>query len=73
MNCEALYQAGCCDQLNFGGLMCLEVLARRISAVVMSMANPGRPQWEAARHFAGLGSLDDVARCPRSQTNEGRG
>ena len=31
---DTLYYAGCIDQLNMGGLLCLEVIARRVESIV---------------------------------------
>eukprot|EP00959_Pyramimonas_sp_CCMP1952_P039934 834952-Pyramimonas_sp.AAC.1 len=50
---EALYQGGVYDQLNMGGLMMVEVLTRRVAAVVDAYSDPTKPSWTNARFFEG--------------------
>ena len=57
---DILHYAGTVDQLNLGGLVCLEILARRIQLMTDALQVPMRPNWEAAKYFAGLPSADDV-------------
>ncbi|CAK0893720.1 unnamed protein product, partial [Prorocentrum cordatum] len=59
--CEALYMAGCYDQVNLGGLMALEVFCKRLEGIVAAHANPQRVQWEVAKYYAGVQSAEDVA------------
>ncbi|CAK0856481.1 unnamed protein product, partial [Prorocentrum cordatum] len=58
---EALYQGGVYDQLNMGGLMMVEVLTRRVAAVVGAYADPSKPSWTNARFFEGVSSVEDVS------------
>ena len=58
---EALYQGGTYDQLNMGGLMMVEVLTRRVAAVVDAYADPSKPSWTNARYFEGVSSVEDVS------------
>ncbi|CAK0901919.1 unnamed protein product [Prorocentrum cordatum] len=58
---EALYQGGVYDQLNMGGLMMVEVLSRRVAAVVDAYADPSKPSWTNARFFEGVSSVEDVS------------
>ncbi|CAK0868534.1 unnamed protein product, partial [Prorocentrum cordatum] len=58
---EALYQGGVYDQLNMGGLMMVEVLTRRVAAVVDAYADPSKPSWTNARFFEGVSSVEDVS------------
>ena len=57
---DVLYMAGVVDQLNMGGLCALEVVCRRIAAIVEAHAVPGRPSWEHARYYAGAASSEEV-------------
>ncbi|CAK0901058.1 unnamed protein product, partial [Prorocentrum cordatum] len=58
---EALYQGGVYDQLNMGGLMMVEVLTRRVAAVVDAYSDPTKPSWTNARFFEGVSSVEDVS------------
>ena len=57
---EAMFFAGCYDQLSLGAVAALEVLARRVAGGVAAHRNPSRPQWGQARYFTGTPSIDDV-------------
>ena len=57
---DVLYMVGTVDQLNVGGLHCVESLCRRIAAIVEAYAVPGRPSWEHARYYAGVGTAEEV-------------
>ena len=58
---EALYHAGTYDQLNIGGLVCLEVLARRAQSIIDAYSvNPTKPNWSGARFFTGSSSAVDA-------------
>ncbi|CAK0795767.1 unnamed protein product, partial [Prorocentrum cordatum] len=58
---EALYQGGVYDQLNMGGLMMVEVLTRRVAAVVDAYSDPTKPSWTNTRFFEGVSSVEDVS------------
>lgn len=57
---DALFYAGTFDQVNIPALMSLEVICRRIQAIVDAYGNPSRPSWENAKIFAGQGTPDDI-------------
>ena len=57
---DSLVLAGTVDQLNMGGLHCLETLCRRIAAIVEAYATPGKPSWEHARFYSGVASAEEV-------------
>ena len=57
---DVLFLAGCVDQVNLGGLHAVELVARRIAAIVEAYATPGRPNWEHARHYSGVGASEEV-------------
>ena len=59
---ECFYVAGTFDQVNLGGLVLLEVLARRLQAIIDAHSGPPgiKPSWEAARLFAGQEAPDDA-------------
>ena len=40
--------------------MSLEVVCRRLQAIVDAYTNPARPSWENAKLFAGLGTPEDI-------------
>ena len=48
---HALYQGLAYDQLDVGGLGCLEVICRRIAVLVEARSQPSRPNWTAARYL----------------------
>ena len=48
---NALYQGGVYDQLNVGGVGCLEVICRRVAVLVEAHSQPSRPNWKAARQY----------------------
>ncbi len=65
---DSLYQAGTVDQLNLGGLLCIETLCRRIAAIVEAYTTPGKPNWDHARFYSGVASSEEVvAPALRSQ------
>ena len=57
---EVLYAAGVVDQVNVGGLVCLERVCRRIAVIVEAYAVPSRPSWDHARFYAGTASAEEV-------------
>ena len=57
---DALFYAGTFDQLNIPALISMEVLCRRIQAIVDAYSHPNRPSWENAKIFAGQGSPEDI-------------
>ena len=60
---DIMYYAACVDQVNLGGLMCLEVAARRLQQITEAYREGSdRPNWESARHLGGRrNGLDLVA------------
>jgi hypothetical protein len=59
---EVLWVAGTYDQLNVGGLMSLEVVARRILAIVDAHSKGlESPNWDNAKYYSGLSGLADIA------------
>ena len=57
---DVLYYAGTYDQVNIPGFMCLEVVCRRLQAIVDAYANAGKPSWENAKLFTGQGAPEDI-------------
>lgn len=57
---DSLYFAGTFDQVNIPALMAMEVICRRIQAIVDAYSNPSRPSWENAKIFAGQGGPEDI-------------
>lgn len=57
---DALYYGGSHDQLNLPALVSMEVLCRRIQAIVDAYSHPSKPSWENARLFSGQGSPEDI-------------
>lgn len=57
---EVLYLAGTYDQVNIPGLMSLEVVCRRVQAIVDAYMNPSKPSWENAKLFTGQASPEDI-------------
>ncbi|CAK9032346.1 Protein disulfide isomerase-like 2-1 [Durusdinium trenchii] len=57
---DALFFAGTFDQVNIPALMSMEVVCRRIQAIVDAYSNPSRPSWENAKIFAGQGTPEDI-------------
>ena len=57
---DALYYAGTYDQVNIPSLICMEVVCRRLQAIVDAYSNPSRPSWENAKIYAGQGGPDDI-------------
>ena len=57
---NALYQSGVYDQLSMGGLGALEVIGRRIAALVEAQSQPSRPNWAVARYLVGSSTSDEV-------------
>ena len=48
------------DQLNVGGLGCLEVICRRIAVLVEAHIQPSRPNWTAARYLEAAPISEEV-------------
>ncbi|CAK0865318.1 unnamed protein product [Prorocentrum cordatum] len=59
--CDILVWAAVCDQVNLGGLMCLETAARRVAGLVAVYSDPAKPVWGRARLYTGAASSDDIA------------
>ena len=57
---DVLYFAGCYDQLNIPSLISMEVVCRRIQAILDAYANPAKPSWENAKIFTGQGTPEDI-------------
>ena len=57
---DALWFAGTFDQVNIPALVSMEVVCRRIQAIVDAYANPNRPSWENAKLFTGQGTPEDI-------------
>lgn len=57
---DVLYYAGTFDQVNIPGLMSLEVVCRRLQAIVDAYTNPSKPSWENAKIFTGQGTPEDI-------------
>ncbi|CAK0880153.1 unnamed protein product [Prorocentrum cordatum] len=57
---RALEEAGCFDQLNLGGLACLEVVARRLNAIVDAYKRGGAPSFANAKYLTPLGEADEL-------------
>ena len=60
MLCDTLYYAGTFDQVNVPALMSMEVVCRRVQAIVDAYADPSKPSWENAKLFSGQGSPEDL-------------
>ena len=65
---DALYYAGSVDCLNVGGLVCLEILARRVETITEALRDGvDRPSWGTAGYLAGRRqALDCVSPSLRS-------
>eukprot|EP00435_Cladocopium_sp_Y103_P068723 s90_g32.t1 len=57
---DVLFYAGTFDQVNIPGLICLEVVCRRLQAIVDAYTNPHKPSWDNAKIFTGQGSPEDI-------------
>ena len=57
---DCLFFAGTFDQLNIPALVSLEVVCRRIQAIVDAYSHPTKPSWENAKIFTGMGSPEDI-------------
>ena len=57
---DCLFFAGVYDQVNIGGLVSLEVIARRIQLIVDAYGNPMRPNWDNAKFFSGHAGPEDA-------------
>ena len=57
---DCLYYAGTHDQLNIPALVSLEVVCRRIQAIVDAYSHASKPSWENARIFSGQGTPEDI-------------
>jgi len=55
---DLLYQAGTFDALNLGGLVSLEVAARRVAAIVDAYADPSRITWTHAKFYSSNTSVE---------------
>ena len=51
---------GVCDQMNLGGLGCLEWIRRRIAVLVEARSQPSRSNWTAARYLEGAPMCEEV-------------
>ena len=57
---DALYYAGSVDCLNLGGLLCLEVIARRLESIVEAFRDrQEQANWDTAKYLAGRKSAMD--------------
>lgn len=57
---DALYYAGSVDCLNLGGLLCLEVIARRLESIVEALRDGQEAaNWDTAKYLAGRRSAMD--------------
>eukprot|EP00959_Pyramimonas_sp_CCMP1952_P028096 589569-Pyramimonas_sp.AAC.1 len=60
--CHSLQLAGSCDQLNVGGLRCMERLVRRIQVITGACSEPGAPaSWRMVRCRTGDSGPGDAA------------
>ena len=57
---DALHAFGCYDQVNLGGLLGIEILCRRITALVDAYDNPAKPNFVNARYFEGSQRSSDI-------------
>ena len=57
---DCLWYLGCVDQVNLGGLVGAEVVARRLASIVEAYGDAGRVDWQAARHYRGQASVEEV-------------
>ena len=58
---EVFWYGAMVDQLNLPGLICFEVLSRRLLAVIEAYADPSRVNWSSSKFFTGSAGLDDAA------------
>ena len=57
---DTLYYAGSVDSLNLGGLLCLEVVARRLESIVEALRDgQEHANWDTAKYLAGRRSAMD--------------
>ena len=57
---DAICHAGTYGPYNLGCSISVEVRARRIQSIVDANVTPGRIDFSQARHFVGIGSLEDA-------------
>lgn len=57
---DCLFFAGTFDQINIPALVSMEVVCRRIQAIVDAYSHPSKPSWENAKIFTGMGSPEDT-------------
>lgn len=57
---DVLFYAGTFDQVNIPGLISLEVVCRRLQAIVDAYTNASKPSWENAKLFTGQGAPEDI-------------
>lgn len=58
--CEALWAAGCYDQLNLGGVSVVEVVSRRIAVIVEAYSDASKPNWAMAHLYREGTTADEV-------------
>ena len=58
---EVFWHGAMVDQLNLPGLVCFEVLSRRLLAMIEAYADPNRVNWAASKFYTGAAGLDDAA------------
>ncbi|CAK0823092.1 unnamed protein product, partial [Prorocentrum cordatum] len=55
-----LWLGGALDQVNIGGLFCIEAICRRMACIVAACANPAKPAWGLTRYCTGQMSAVDA-------------
>ena len=58
--CDTLHFAGTFDQLNIGGCVALEIVARRIQTIADAYSSVGKPNWSSPKFFSGMSGVDDA-------------
>ena len=58
--CEIFACFGSFDQCNIGGVLAIEILARRIAGVVDAYSVAARPSWNSSKYYQGTAQSDDV-------------
>ena len=57
---DCLYFAGTHDQLNIPALVSMEIVCRRVQAIVDAYSHASKPSWENAKIFTGQGTPEDI-------------
>ena len=57
---ESFYYFGTVDQLNLGASVGLEILSRRLAAIVEAYSDPAKVDWHSARYYRGVAGVEEA-------------